>query len=186
MTTEFFDLMIDTETAGLPPTGALMSIGAVFFDLKTRTMGPTFNRSIHLATSVREGGTIDASTFLWWLGQSDAARGAVRYGGLDIRKALQEFSDWIAETCPHSEVRVWGNSPSFDMVIVGGAYKRCEMPTPWSWYHERDFRTVRAMYPAIEYDVKAKGDGAHNALADAQFQVEHLFKIADRNKKGSE
>lgn len=31
--TQFFDLMIDTETAGLPPTGALLSIGACFFDL---------------------------------------------------------------------------------------------------------------------------------------------------------
>ena len=57
--TQFFDLMIDTETAGMPPTGALMSIGAVFFDLPTQTVGPTFNRTIHLASSVKHGGTID-------------------------------------------------------------------------------------------------------------------------------
>ncbi|MBH0040757.1 3'-5' exonuclease [Pseudoalteromonas sp. SWN166] len=105
MTTQFFDLMIDTETAGLPPTGALMSIGAVFFDMKTQTLGPTFLRTVHLATSVRDGGTIDPSAFLWWLGQSDEARHGVRFNGQDIRKVLQDFSDWIKETCRHEDVR---------------------------------------------------------------------------------
>lgn len=182
MTTQFFDLMIDTETAGLPPTGALMSIGAVFFDLKTQTMGPTFLRTVHLATSVRDGGTIDPSTFMWWLGQSDEARHGVRFGGQDIRKVLQDFSDWIKETCRHEDVRPWGNSNSFDLTIVGGAYKRADIKTPWYWTNERDFRTVRNLYSAVEYNPAEKGDGGHNALADAQFQVEHLFKIANRNK----
>lgn len=183
MTTKFFDLMLDTETAGLPPTGALLSIGAVFFDIQSQTMGPTFLRTIHLATSVRDGGTIDPSTFLWWLGQSQEARDGVRFGGQDIRKVLQEFSDWIAETCRHEDVRPWGNSNAFDLTIVGGAYKRAGLKTPWYWTNERDFRTVRNIYPAVEYNPDDKGDGAHNALVDAQFQVEHLFKIANRHKK---
>ena len=34
----------------------------------------------------------------------------------------------------------------------------------------------------IEYNPAEKGTGNHNALADAQFQVQHLFKIANRNK----
>ena len=119
MTTQFFDLMIDTETAGLPPTGALMSIGAVFFDLGTQTMGPTFNRTINLTSSVAHG----------------------------------------------------------------GAYNRLGQKTPWYWSNERCFRTVRNLYPTIEYDPSQKGEGAHNALADAVFQVEHLFKIKNRGKK---
>ena len=88
MTTQFFDLMIDTETAGLPPTGALLSIGAVFFDIKTQTLGPTFLRTINRATAVRDGGTLTPSTILWWLGQSDEARKGVRFGRLDIRVVL--------------------------------------------------------------------------------------------------
>ena len=183
MTTQFFDLMIDTETAGLPPTGALLSLGAVFFDLKTQTMGPTFLRTVHLATSVRDGGTIDPSTFMWWLDQSDEARHGVRFGGQDIRKVLQDFSDWIKETCRHEDVRPWGNSNAFDLTIVGGAYKRADIKLPWYWTNERDFRTVRNLYSAVEYNPAEKGDGAHNALQDAKFQVEHLFKIANRNKK---
>lgn len=47
--TQFFDLMIDTETAGLPPTGALLSIGACFFDLHTHR--PSARRSTARSTS---------------------------------------------------------------------------------------------------------------------------------------
>ena len=182
MTTQFFDLMIDTETAGLPPTGALMSLGAVFFDLKTQTMGPTFLRTVHLATSVRDGGTIDPSTFLWWLGQSDEARHGARFNGQDIRKVLQDFSDWIKETCRHEDVRPYGNSASFDLPKIASACQRAGLPVPWHYVNERCFRTMRAMYPSVEYNPAEKGDGAHNALADAEFQVQHIFKIANRNK----
>lgn len=176
------DLMLDTETAGLPPTGALLSIGACFFDMTTCTIGPTFLRTIHLATAVRDGGTMDASTILWWLGQSEAARNGVRFNGVEIRQVLQEFSDFIAEHSTHSDVRPWGNSTTFDLTIVAGAYQRAGMKAPWYFTNERDFRTVRNLYKAVVYDPADKGDGAHNALADARFQCEHLFKIKNRNK----
>lgn len=180
--TQFFDIMLDTETAGLPPTGALLSIGAVFFDLHTCTLGPTFNRTIHLASSVKHGGTMDPGTFLWWLRQGDAARKAVAYGGEPLDLVLTDFSNWIAQHCRHADVRPWGNSSSFDLTIVGGAYKRLGMPAPWSYDNERCFRTLRNQYPGVEYDPGEKGDGAHNALADAVFQAQHLFKIRNRNK----
>ena len=180
--THFFDLMIDTETAGLPPTGALLSIGGVFFDLQTCTLGPTFNRTIHLASSVKHGGTIDAGTVLWWLRQGTEAQKAVAYGGEPIDLVLTDFAEWIAQTCRHEDVRPWGNSTSFDMTIVGGAYQRLGLQVPWHFTNERDFRTVRNLYPHVEYDPGEKGAGAHNALTDAIFQAEHLFKIKNRNK----
>lgn len=180
--TKFFDLMIDTETAGLPPTGALMSIGAVFFDAQTCELGPTFNRTIHLASSVRHGGTIDAGTMLWWLRQGDAARKSVAYGGELIGVVLTEFDIWIHQHCRIEDVRPWGNASTFDLTIVGGAYKRLDLQTPWHWVNERCFRTVQNMFPAVPYDPSQKGEGAHNALTDAIFQVEHLFKIRNRNK----
>ena len=183
MTQQFFDLMCDVECFGKGETAALASIGCVFFDLKTQTMGPTFLRTINLATAVRDGGTMDPSTVIFWQRQGDAARHSIAYNGQDIRKVLQDFSDWIKETCRHEDVRPWGNSNAFDLTIVGGAYKRADIKTPWYWTNERDFRTVRNMYSAVEYNPAEKGDGAHNALQDAKFQVEHLWKIANRNKK---
>lgn len=179
----FEDLMLDTETMGMPPDGALLSIGAVFFDLQTCTLGPTFNQAINLATAVRGGGTLTPSAIIWWLGQSQEARDAVRFSAFDIRTVLSDFSTFIAEHSSHKAVRPWGNSSSFDLTLVGAAYKRSAIAQPWHFTNERCFRTVRNMYPLVEYNPDDKGAGAHNALADAVFQAEHLFKIKNRNRK---
>ena len=182
MTTQFFDLMLDVECFGKNETAALASIGAVFFCLKTQTMGPTFLRTINLATAVRDGGTMDPSTVLFWLRQGDAARHSIAYNGQDIRKVLADFSDWIKETCRHEDVRPYGNSASFDLPKIATACQRADLPVPWHYVNERCFRTMRAMYPSVEYNPADKGTGNHNALEDAKFQVEHLWKIANRNK----
>lgn len=182
MTQQFFDLMIDTETAGLPPDGALLSLGAVFFDLHTGALGPTFNRTINLTSSVAEGGVMDAGTVLWWLRQGDAARKAVAYNGEPLDLVLDDFASWIAASCRVEDVRPWGNGASFDLTIIHSAYKRMGKRTPWGFWNERCFRTVRNQYPAVVYDPGEKGEGAHNALADAVFQAEHLFKIKNRGK----
>lgn len=183
MTNQFEDCMLDVECMGKGEDAALLSIGAVFFDLKTQTMGPTFLRAINLATAVRDGGTLDPSTIMWWLGQGDEARNGVRFSTNDIRVVLTDFSAWIAETCRHADVRPWGNSASFDLPKVATAYQRAGMTAPWYWTNERCFRTVRAMYPKVEYDPSQKGDGAHNALEDAKFQVNHLFAIGNSLRK---
>ncbi len=181
----FQNLMIDTETAGIGADGALMSIGAVWFDYRTGELGPTFEQTIHLATSVRDGGVIEPGTFLFWLGQDQKARDAVRFGGRDIRVVLQEFSDWIAETCRHEDVIPWANSPSFDLMKISRACERIGMKTPWYWNKERCFRTVRNMYPKVEYNPEDKGDSAHTALADAIFQARHMMKIAGSLRRGA-
>ena len=180
--TKFFDLMVDVECLGKTENAALLSIGAVFFDLHTCTLGPTFQRTIHLATSMRDGGEVDAGTILWWLGQGEKARNSVRFGGQDIRVVLADFGTFIAETCRHEDVRIFGNSASFDMPKIRTAYERIGQPVPWHWLNERCFRTIRFQYPSVVYDPKDKGDDAHEALADAIFQCQHLFKIKNRNK----
>lgn len=179
---QFFDLMVDTETMGGAPDGALVQIGAVFFDIRSRTLGPEFLENINLADAVRHGGKIDPSTVMWWMGQPDKARESIRFGGGEIAVVLQRFANWIKETCRLEDVRVWGNSPRFDMQIIDGAYTRLGLPVPWYWTNERDFRTTRNQHPKVEYDTAQKGDDAHNALADAKFQVQHLFKIAESRR----
>lgn len=178
----WFDLMCDLETMGLPPDGAIVSIGACFFDLEKCEIGPTFNRVINLATAVRDGGTLNPGTILWWIGQSDAARKSIMYAGDDIRVVLNDFAAFIETHSRRQDVRVWGNGSDFDNTLLNGAYVRAGIKTPWSPFKNRCFRTVRNMYPSIEYNTDDKGDGAHNALQDAIFQAKHLFKIKNRNK----
>lgn len=180
--TNYFDVMVDVECLGGPPNGALVQIGAVFFDIKTRSMGPTFLENINLADAVRHGGVIDAATCMWWMGQPDKAREGIRFGGSEIAVVLQRFSDWIKQTCRHEDVRPWGNSASFDLPLIDSACQRVGLAPPWHWINQRCFRTTRFLYPKVEYDTSEKGDDAHNALADAKFQVRHLFKIADSRR----
>ena len=184
--TQFFDLMIDTETAGLPHTGALLSIGACFFDLHTQTIGPTFNRTIHLASSVKHGGTMDPGTVLWWLRQDPKAQKGVAYNGEPIDLVLNDFSKWIAEHCRVEDVRPWGNGASFDLTIVSGAYKRLGIDEPWAFWNQRCFRTVRNQHPSVAYEPGEKGDDAHNALVDAIFQAQHMFKIKQSLMKAAQ
>lgn len=170
------DVMIDTETMGAGPDCALMSIGAVFFDEATGQLGAEFNRNIHLATAVAAGGEMDASTVLWWLSQPDEARLALRMSAESIADVLQAFADWLRRNGPgDADLRVWGNSPSFDCLKVERAMGRLGIATPWRYYNERCYRTVRERAPSVELDER---QGLHNALEDAKFQARHLLKIA--------
>lgn len=178
--------MLDLETAGLPPDGAIMSIGACFFSLDTCEIGPTFKRNINLGTAVRDGGTINPGTFCWWLRQSDAARMSVLADTHDIRKVLAEFSDFVAEHSRHQDVRVYGNGADFDITLLNSAYLRAGIDVPWNPFRVRCFRTIRNMYPSVEYDTSKKSGVAHDALDDAIFQARHLMKIKNRNARKSD
>ena len=105
------------------------------------------------------------------------------YNGEPIETVLDDFGTWIAQTCRHEDVRPFGNSASFDLGILGGAYDRLGKPRPWVHWNERCFRTIRNLYPAVEYNVEDKGREAHNALADAVFQASHIFKIKQSRSK---
>lgn len=178
----WLDLMIDEETMGLPPDGAIVSIGACFFDLDTSTIGPTFKRNINLATAVRDGGTLSPGTIMWWLGQSQQARDSIRFSGEDIRTTMADLTAFIEEHSTVRDVRPWGNGADFDLTLLNSAYLRAGIKTPWSPFRVRCFRTVRNLYPQVEYNTDDKGDGAHDALTDAIFQAKHLMKIRNRSK----
>jgi hypothetical protein len=100
------DLMLDVECMGMGATGALVSIGAVFFDEHKGQLGAEFHRAINLATAVQRGGTLDPSTIMWWLGQDEAARNSVRFNGEHIDYALKEFHDFVVKYRTDRMVRV--------------------------------------------------------------------------------
>lgn len=174
-------LMIDIETMGGPPDGALIAIGGALFDLQRYEIGPTFVMPVHLATSVRLGMKIDPSTVMWWMRQSDAARMAVVNSTSDVLKVLQAFNDWLAEHTRRQDLRVWGNGSTFDLTIMGTAYSLAGMTVPWTYGKETCFRTVRNMNSHVPYDPSARTTVHHNALDDSLFQIEHLFRIRRYN-----
>lgn len=177
------DLMLDVETMGTGPDGALVAIGAVFFNETSGQLGPEFYRTINLATAVQRGGEIDAATVMWWLAQDDAARNSIRFNGYHIDEALADLSAFIATHSRVPDVRVWGCSPTFDCEKVSRALARSGLPAAWRYFNERCYRTVRERNRSVEQDERA---GLHNALEDAKFQARHLIKIrAHHAKKAS-
>lgn len=175
--TQWFDAMCDIETMGMSPDGAIVGIAAAMFDVKSETIGPTFKCAVNLATSVAAGLTMKPSTILFWLGQSEEARRSIMWNTVRLTDALSDFNAWLAEHSRPRDLRMYGNSPSFDLVIMRTAYRLTRIECPWHYTNERDFRTVRAMYPAVEYDPAEKGSSAHDPLVDVKFQIEHMLKI---------
>lgn len=168
------NLMLDIESAGVKPDAALMAIGAVFFDENGTALGDTFYRAIHLATSVNLGFRIEPAAMLFWLGQPDEARNAVLFNALPVRDVMEEFSEWIKARCSRNDLLVWGCSPSFDCVKVEAHFKALDIETPWLYFNERCYRTIRERNRVVEQDER---HGLHNALEDAKFQARHLQKI---------
>lgn len=170
------NLMIDIETLSTKPNGVILSIGAVFFDKSG--FGPEFYVNIDLQSSMDAGFEIDAGTVYFWLKQSSEA-GAV----LDKEKepfcdAIRYLHKFIVLNCDVKEVNVWGNSPSFDLVMLKNYIARtdkylsnAEQTKIWKFYNERDFRTAVDIYKCK----RVKPTVAHNALEDAKAQAQTLI-----------
>lgn len=172
------DVMLDLETMGNGPQAAIIAIGAVEFDIPTQQIGERFYTVIDLESAVARGGVMDASTVLWWLKQSDAARAAFDRGGEHIAVALQQFAGWMENRAKRDDVRVWGNGAAFDNVILASAYRRSGTPQPWQFWNDRCYRTVKAQYPAV----KMQRNGTHhNAVDDAESQARHLIAMMPSN-----
>lgn len=174
-------LMIDIECAGTGRNAALMAIGAAFFDIHKYEIGPTFVVPIHVVTSVRLGMEIEPSAFLWWLRQGEAARRAVTQSLVRVEDALDQLTAYIEANSRPKDLRVWGNSSSFDMGITANAYRLAGKEVPWGFGKETCFRTVRNMNSHVVYAPSEREGTHHEALDDALFQIEHLFKIRKFN-----
>lgn len=153
-------VMVDIETLGLDRGAAILSIGAVKFDIEE--IGDTFEASISRESCEAAGLTVDEGTLEWWQDQSDAAR-EVLDGGDDLEDVLQDFTLWAG-----GADEVWANSPSFDCEMLIEAGKAVGVPMPWEFYEERDVRTVKSLPVAPELE----HDGVeHDALDDAIHQA---------------
>lgn len=166
------NIMLDLETMGTGPDAAIIAIGAVEFDLKTMTLGREFYQVIDLASSMAAGGTVTASTIMWWMQQSDEARGEFKKDGIEIRDALLWFKAWL-QSYPFDGL--WGNGVDFDNVILRTAYERSSFIPPWSRKNNRCFRTVRALSPPV--DTSTWESVKHNALSDAKWQARYLMEV---------
>lgn len=170
-----YHLMIDLETMGNGPMAPIVSIGAAFVNLsadKANCCPVRYYDVVTLESELASGAVVDASTVIWWLTQSDAARSGITQGARPNTAVLSEFADWI-KAGPDFE-GVWGNGATFDNVITRQAFKRVGIECPWPFWADRCYRTMKA---AIDVGPVERQGTHHNALDDAVTQGVHLWKI---------
>jgi len=169
------NLMIDLETLGVKTSAPVVSIGAVFFDIETATIGKSFYQTVTLESAM-EYGVVESSTLRWWLLQSEQAKAVFSDINATIfSRVLEAFSEFIADNCQTEEVEVWGNGSSFDNAILANCYARLSMPLPWKFRNDRDMRTIVALCKQLKgtdpLSSVARAGIHHNALDDASFQA---------------
>lgn len=169
---KFNHLMIDIETMGNQSYSAILSIGAVEFDIETGETGKTFHLRINMQSCIDAELKINADTILWWMQQSEESRSKLtKNTGVDtpvkLKSALESFSAFCTK-----DYQVWGNSARFDLGIIQNAYEVLNTPIPWDFRKERCLRTLVSFAPEVARDFIRLGT-AHDALDDCYHQIKY-------------
>lgn len=172
--------VLDLETMGQGPNAAIVAIGCVRIDQGQIT--GEFYRRICLEAAIKMGGEADGDTITWWLKQSDAARAEITAAQPTdfLSVALVRLFDFMTSDGAKLDTNlVWGNGSSFDNVILGQAYRRLAQPMPWKYWHDRDLRTLLALYPEAKQAIPFEGT-KHHALHDARHEAKLLCWVMNK------
>lgn len=170
-------VMIDLETLGRRAGCSILSIGAVAFDPVTKQLGPEFyvvvNRFSCSIMNLHE----DPETIRWWEGQSAEARKILMEVdgtcGESLIDALKKLSEYLSQF-GLGKVKIWGNGSDFDNSILAHCYAQIGKDTPWLFWNNRCYRTLKSLKP----DIKMVRQGTyHNALDDAKSQAVHAIEL---------
>lgn len=176
-------VMLDLETMANKSNAAIVSIGAVEFDLNTGETGREFYMRIDLQSALDRGLIINGSTVYWWLQQNEDARREVCRKGEDLSLVLEKFAAFMVEIDP--DVQIWGNGARFDIGILEDAYVACGFQKmPWDFRKERDVRTLVSFKPSIkEHYPFPFNDIAHHPIADCKYQIGYCTAIWQKLNK---
>lgn len=178
-------LMVDLEAMGQKPNAPIVSIGAVLFEPSTGEIGPEFYTVVKLKSAVDGGAVPDPDTIMWWMQQSQEARDAIcdTTNAVAIATALSDLNVFIRDNTDPKHLQVWGNGATFDNVILRASYERESVPCLWSFWNDRDVRTIVELGRAVGFtprnEIPFDGD-LHNALADARHQAKYVSAIWQR------
>lgn len=179
MTKYYPDCMIDEESLSVDSNAGIISLGAVLFDLnKGMSDTRTFKMNIDMQEILDHPRFhVSSSTLSWWIGQNRQAWNAATSEQHPLEHVLKEFSTWLkAHTKPgqfdKQDFRLWSNGAGTDIPWLRNAYEAVGMDTPWLFWNERCYRTLKAMS-----SVKMEQVNNHDALADAKNQAHHLCEI---------
>lgn len=174
------NVMLDCESFGLAHNAAICTLGAVQFDPhQVGALGAEFHEAIDLQSSVNHGLVMDADAVLWWMKQSDAARGALVekcQGGSSLSTVLGAFTNYLRRIGDKGQVTLW-SCGSRDFEWLEASYAAIKQPVPWH-YRTKDYRTIRGLF-GTKADEPPAGV-SHDALSDAKWQALYLQNVLAR------
>jgi hypothetical protein len=184
-------IMLDLETLGTSTEAHVLSIGWAIFDgIQVLSSGHVNVRHDEQESRERSFGTAS-----WWVQQGmknpDAAKAWLYPGIAYAPEHALKVLTWAIHQAGHS-AEVWANSPSFDCAILRSMYKQyLGEETPWPFYMERDFRTVKkGLYcdsaspnGVNTMSVAAAQPTAHTAEGDAVAQAQFLLDIEAKEEQ---
>ena len=168
------DLMIDLETMGTANDAVILSIGAVFFDIKTQQLGPTFHAILDRDDQLAKSRTYTDSTMQWWKRQSEEAQSIFKAKGADPKKALTEFIKFYKQK---TKVHPWGNGSTFDISIMEDMFTCYGLKSPFVFWRVMDVRTFKR-FVGKGADIPVAIGVKHNALDDAIAQAKYVMHHA--------
>jgi hypothetical protein len=170
----YIDVMLDLETMGNRSNTAIVSIGAVEFNIVTGETGREFYKVVDLQSCLDAGLKVQASTIYWWMQQDQKARERICQKGMGISDALLSFNTWMQDCV--EKVRIWGNGARFDLGILEDAYVACYLDVPWYFRSERDVRTLVSFAPHVKENMPFEGV-CHDPVDDCKHQIKYCSKI---------
>lgn len=164
---KYTDIMIDIETLDTKPTAVILSIAAVAFKIESgQVCMEKFDYVLNYQEQIDNGRTTSIDTLLWWGAQSEEAKLLAFAGNVPLHFVIREMTCYLLDYCVDN-VRVWANSPSFDLVILKDAYNQ---NVPWNFWNERDVRTLTSLFPNDEEKV----ENNHIAIDDCINQINQV------------
>lgn len=186
---KYNEISLDLETLSTDPKAAIISIGAVKFNLEDidtvetlRKPDRIFYRTVTLESSTAHGGLMSADTVTWWMKQSKEAKRSFD-GETEITDALIDLAgffdleDFIEGTEDKSKYVLWGNGSDFDNVVLNETYKAAWGFSPIDFRMNADLRTAKKLALKVQPKTEFKTVPGHetlvphSALDDAIFQT---------------
>jgi hypothetical protein len=142
-------------------------------------------------------GEMSGETVAWWLGQPKEAQQRLLDlcgKGSSLPEVLLAFQRWVEHASRRLadavadghctvDVLLWGNGATFDNVVLRNAFLSCGLPPFWSFRSDRCYRTMVNFLDPKGKRRPLDNEGKHDALSDAKWQSEYLFRLLEDAKK---
>lgn len=175
------DIMVDLETLSTNNDATIFQIAAALFDVKTGDIIMSFDKRANIA--LNKDMVVSGSTLKWWVSQGKLLNELLNvqedFSSDDL---IKEFHLWVNNTITthgKSNVRLIGNGPTFDIMILRTHFERLGLEYPIAFRNERCMRTILQLasdklgidHNGIRENCTPEGFTAHNAFWDVKRQI---------------